>query len=72
MEKKLKRLFDYQNFQKNARLAAMISEAEDRYGKAISDDELTCVNAAGEPEAAVRRLHLPVGFVIPEVPADED
>ena len=49
MEKKLKALFDYQRFEKNERLAKFIGETESRYAKELSDDELSLVNAAGEP-----------------------
>lgn len=49
MEKTLKRLFDFQKFSENPRLAEIISDVESRYGNALSDDELEWVNAAGEP-----------------------
>jgi len=48
MEKKLHRLFDYQKFQRNTRLEAMLAEAEGRYDRGVSDDDLEQVNAAGE------------------------
>lgn len=51
MEQKLRRLFDYQKFQRNPRLTAMIADVEERYDGAIADDALEWVNAAGEPEA---------------------
>ena len=50
MEKKLTRLFDYQKFQGNARLAAIIGDVESRYARALSDDELELVNAAGDAD----------------------
>lgn len=46
--KTLSRLFDYQLFQKNPRLAAIIADTETRFDGAISDDELYFVSAAGE------------------------
>lgn len=49
MEQKLKRLFDYQKFQNNPRLEAMLQEAEGRYAGSLSDDDLELVSAAGEP-----------------------
>lgn len=49
----LSRLFDLQRFAPNDRLAKIISDTESRYGAALSDDELTFVNAAGEAELAV-------------------
>ena len=48
MEQKLKRLFDYQKFQKNPRLEAMLTEAEGRYQGSLSDDALEMVSAAGD------------------------
>lgn len=50
MEKKLKKLFDYQRFEKNEKLEKLIRETESRYAKELSDDDLTLVNAAGGPE----------------------
>ncbi len=47
MEKKLTAMFDYQRFENNSRLAKMIASTESRYAKALSDDELTMVSAAG-------------------------
>ena len=50
MDKTLSRLFDYQKFENNARLAKMIAETEARYDgiDALSDEDLTNVSAAGE------------------------
>lgn len=48
MEQKLKRMFDYQKFQKNSRLEAMLAEAEGRYEGSLSDDALELVSAAGD------------------------
>lgn len=48
MEKRLKTLFDYQRFENTARLANIIAQTEERYGKALSEEELFFVNAAGE------------------------
>ena len=47
MEQKLKRLFDYQRFQKNSRLDAMLAEAEGRYAE-MDDEALELVSAAGD------------------------
>ena len=47
MEQKLKRLFDYQRFQKNSRLDAMLAEAEGRCAE-VDEDALELVNAAGD------------------------
>lgn len=46
MEKELKRLFEYQKFENNARLAALIAETENRYRKEIDEEDLFYVNAA--------------------------
>ena len=48
MENKLKQLFDYQKFEKNAKLDALIAGAHSRYAEALSDDDLEMVSAAGE------------------------
>lgn len=46
----LEKLFDFQKFENNSRLAKLIAETESRYSKALSDDDLDMVNAAGVPE----------------------
>ena len=48
MEKKLKSLFQYQKFEQNERLAALIAESEKNV--ALTDDDLSQVNAAGNPQ----------------------
>ena len=49
MEKKLQKLFDFQRFSENERLAGLIRETEKRYeGRELSDDDLSLVAAAGE------------------------
>lgn len=48
MDKILDVLFDYQLFEQNDRLRAMLDEAESGSGKALSDEELEWVAAAGE------------------------
>ena len=50
MERKLFQAFDRQRFQQNARLAGVISDVESRYARALSDDELEMVSAAGTAE----------------------
>ena len=47
VEAKLKLLFDFQKYENNSRLARMIEEAEG-YAE-LSDESLSFVNAAGEP-----------------------
>ena len=47
MEQKLKRLFDYQKFQRNSRLEAMLAEAEGRCAE-VDDEALEVVSAAGD------------------------
>lgn len=41
-------LFDYQRFEKNKKLQALIDETEARCFHNLSDDELEWVSAAGE------------------------
>ena len=50
MERKLFQAFDRQRFQQNARLASIISDVESRYARALSDDDLEMVSAAGVTE----------------------
>ena len=51
MEKTLKRLFDYQRFANNKRIADMIADTESRYNNALlPDDMLELVSAAGEAD----------------------
>lgn len=51
MEKKLKRLFDYQRFERNEHLEKLISKTESR-ARELSDEDLSFVNAAGATEFA--------------------
>lgn len=48
MEGKLKALFEYQRFEGNEHLEQLIRQAENNYERALSDGELSLVNAAGE------------------------
>ena len=48
MTKKLTALFDYQRFERNKRLQALIEDTERRCLCALSDDDLEWVSAAGE------------------------
>ena len=45
---KLTALFDYQCFERNERLQALIEDTENRCMNALSDDNLEWVSAAGE------------------------
>ena len=47
MEQKLKKLFDYQKFQRNSRLDAMLAEAEGRCAE-VDEDAWELVSAAGD------------------------
>ena len=49
-EKTLEKLFDFQRFQNNPRLASLIAETESRYEEALSDEILEVVSAAGETD----------------------
>ena len=47
MEKIIKKLFDFQKFEKNQKLSKLTEEAESE-GELLSDEDLSFVNAAGE------------------------
>jgi len=47
VEQKLKKLFDYQKFQRNSRLDAMLAAAEGRCAE-VDDEALEVVSAAGD------------------------
>ena len=48
MERKLVNLFDRQRFERNAKLAGIVSDVESRYAGEVNDDDLEMVSAAGE------------------------
>ena len=51
MERMLSRLFDYQHFANNKRIADMIADTESRYNNVLlPDDMLELVSAAGEAD----------------------
>ena len=58
MERKLFQAFDRQRFQQNARLASIIGDVESRYARALSDDDLEMVSAAGIAEPVVEETML--------------
>ena len=63
MERKLFQAFDRQRFQQNARLAGIISDVESRYARALTDDDLEMVSAAGTVEPMMdERLLIPSGM----------
>ena len=63
MERKLFQAFDRQRFQQNARLAGIISDVESRYARALNDDDLEMVSAAGTAEPVMdERLLIPSGI----------
>ena len=47
---KLSQILDFQRFQRNERLASIISDVESRYAHALTDDDLEMVSAAGVAE----------------------
>ena len=60
MERKLFQAFDRQRFQQNARLGSIISDVESRYARALSDDDLEMVSAAGTADPVMdERLLIP-------------
>ena len=55
LEKRLKVLFDYQDFEKSEKLQAVIDKVHARYAaRQLSDDEVEFVAAAGRPEANIK------------------
>lgn len=58
MERKLFQAFDRQRFQQNARLASIIGDVESRYARALSDDDLELVSAAGTAEPVMDEITL--------------
>lgn len=66
--KKLTQLLDFQRFQQNPKLAAIIGDVERRYTSELNDDDLEMVSAAGEdtiptvrPEPLLGRHSRPAG-----------
>lgn len=56
MENKLRLLFEYQQFDANEKLSALIREAETEYERCLLDEELEDIFAAGEnPQVNERR-----------------
>ena len=58
MERKLFQAFDRQRFQQNARLASIIGDVESRYARALNDDDLEMVSAAGTAEPVMDEITL--------------
>ena len=55
LEKKISLLFDFQKFEKNKDLQAVIYAVHARYtARKLTDDEAELVAAAGRPEAALK------------------
>ena len=52
MKDRLRELFDYQRFEGNRRLAALIERTAFSHGESLSDEDLDYVNAAGDIDAA--------------------
>ena len=48
MGEKLQKLFDFQCFQQNSRLAAILDDVAKRDTNVLTDDDLAFVSAAGE------------------------
>lgn len=46
--KKIAQLLDFQRFQQNPKLGALIGDVERRYASEVNDDDLEMVSAAGE------------------------
>ena len=58
MERKLFQAFDRQRFQQNARLASIIGDVESRYARALADDDLEKVSAAGTADPVMEEILL--------------
>ena len=50
MDRKLRTLFEFQKFEQEPHLAQLIRQAEDRGTRALTDEELGLINAAGIPD----------------------
>ena len=59
MEKILRQLFDFQRFAGNERLEILIKQAEASYERALSDEDMGLINAAGDPGARHRKKDIP-------------
>ena len=74
MEQKLKRLFDYQKFQKNPRLEAMLAEAEEGCAE-VDEDALELVSAAGDDllmaHGIIEGVDLVGALVVGELPPED-
>lgn len=57
----LARLFDYQRFAQNPRLATLLSRTASRYPNPLEDEDLELVSAAGEPGVMPESGQLPGG-----------
>ena len=55
-EKTLSLLFDYQRFEHEPELEALLDEAENEYCAELSDDDLAQVSAAGEAKRCTQRI----------------
>ena len=54
MEELLKRLFDYQKFERNPALQRVLDETAAQYeARALSDDDVSGLFAAGDPDLKV-------------------
>ena len=58
MERKLFQAFDRQRFQQNERLASIIGDVESRYARALKDDDLEQVSAAGAADPVIEEILL--------------
>lgn len=68
MERKLFQAFDRQRFQQNERLASIIGDVESRYARALTDEDLEPVSAAGITELIKDETML----IIPGIPEEQE
>lgn len=68
MENMLKKLFDYQKFEKNKNLGKMIKNVEDKYSAELSDESLSFVNAAGDIDSS--KFHVDINLFKNDIKID--
>ena len=68
MERKLFQAFDRQRFQQNERLASINGDVESRYARALTDEDLEPVSAAGITELIKDETML----IIPGIPEEQE
>ena len=60
MENRLRKIFEYQRFANSGRLAEIIEDTEMKYGRAIEDEALETVAAAGDIDICSASEFVPI------------